>query len=169
MLLVRAVFALHANLPPLDGCPMFAPAYVGRQRRAKPIKGLSFAPSPLSFPGPPKATENVSVRKSLSIQPSPFPCHPACPGLPWDRSEAEWRDLRFRGPFLEVFFEGHPMSETRNNTSRLTKKLALPISPKPSWVLSGFVSGHGFSRAVKAANEEGFSPCGSSVLVRKVN
>jgi hypothetical protein len=68
-----------------------------------------------------------------------------------------------------MFFEGNPMSETRNNTSRLAKKLALPISPKPSWVLSGFVSGHGFSRADKAPNGEGFSPCGSSVLVRKVN
>src|ERR1700723_2444133 len=22
-------------------------------------------------------------------------CHPACPGLPWDRSEAKWRDLLF--------------------------------------------------------------------------
>ena len=22
-------------------------------------------------------------------------CHPACPGLPWDRSEAQWRDLLF--------------------------------------------------------------------------
>jgi hypothetical protein len=37
------------------------------------------------------------------------------------------------------------------------------------WFISSFVSGHGFSRAVKAANDEGFSPCGSSVLVRKVN
>jgi hypothetical protein len=70
---------------------MFAPAYVGRKRRAKPIKGLSFAhplpvvipgptkglsfahSSPLSFPGPPKATENVSVRQSLSIEPPPSP------------------------------------------------------------------------------------------------
>jgi hypothetical protein len=43
---------------------------------------------------------------------------------------------------------------------------------KPSWfplVFSGFVSGHDFSRAVKAATDEGFSPCGSSVRVRKVN
>jgi hypothetical protein len=22
-------------------------------------------------------------------------CHPACPGVPWDRSAAEWRDLQF--------------------------------------------------------------------------
>jgi hypothetical protein len=22
-------------------------------------------------------------------------CHPACPGLPWNRSEAKWRDLLF--------------------------------------------------------------------------
>jgi hypothetical protein len=31
-------------------------------------------------------------------EPLPFPCHP-------DRSEAERRDLRFRGPFLEMFFD----------------------------------------------------------------
>ena len=31
-------------------------------------------------------------------KPLPFPCHP-------DRSEAERRDLRFRGPFMEMFFD----------------------------------------------------------------
>jgi hypothetical protein len=31
------------------------------------------------------------------MEPLPFPCHP-------DRSEAERRDLRFRGPFVEMFF-----------------------------------------------------------------
>jgi hypothetical protein len=62
-----------------------------------------------------------------------------------------------------------------NNATKLNRKSGVaqwrdrPISPKPSSVLSGFVSGHGFSRAVKAANEEGFSPCGSSILLRKVN
>jgi hypothetical protein len=25
-------------------------------------------------------------------------CHLACPGVPWDRSAAEWRDLRFLFP-----------------------------------------------------------------------
>jgi hypothetical protein len=39
------------------------------------------------------------------MEPLPFPCHPACPGAPWDRSEAERRDLRFRGPFVEMFFD----------------------------------------------------------------
>ncbi len=32
--------------------------------------------------------ENASVRPPLSMEPLPLPCHP-------DRSEAEWRDLRF--------------------------------------------------------------------------
>jgi hypothetical protein len=39
------------------------------------------------------------------------------------------------------------------------------ISRQVSWVplaLSGFVLGHDLSRAVKAANDEGFSPCGTS-------
>jgi hypothetical protein len=48
--------------------------------------------------GPPKVIKNASVRHPLSMEPSPFPCHP-------DRSEAERRDLRFRGPFLEMFFD----------------------------------------------------------------
>jgi hypothetical protein len=33
----------------------------------------------------------------------PFFCHP-------DRSEAERRDLRFRGPFVEMFFDGEPVT-----------------------------------------------------------
>jgi len=37
-------------------------------------------------------------QQPLSIEPLPFPCHP-------DRSEAERRDLRFRGPFVEMFFD----------------------------------------------------------------
>jgi hypothetical protein len=144
----RAVFDLHSNLPPLDGCPMFAPAYMGRQRRgeAPSTVCLFLSPSPsssrlprpavgaddsplrvgrstdrLSVPstedrvldaqlrrlslgpeeswacGLPKVMKNASVRHPLSIEPSPFPCHP-------DRSEAERRDLRFRGPFVEMFF-----------------------------------------------------------------
>jgi hypothetical protein len=32
------------------------------------------------------------------MEASPSPCHP-------DRSEAERRDLQFRGPFLELFFD----------------------------------------------------------------
>ena len=39
----------------------------------------------------------ASFRQPLSMEPLPFPCHP-------DRSEAERRDLRFYGPFLEMFF-----------------------------------------------------------------
>jgi hypothetical protein len=31
-------------------------------------------------------------------------------------------------------------------------------------ILKSFVSGHDFSRAAKAANDEGFSPCGSISL-----
>ena len=34
----------------------------------------------------------ISHAKSSSFKQN---CHPACPGVPWDRSEAKWRDLRF--------------------------------------------------------------------------
>ena len=40
--------------------------------------------------------KNASVRHPRFMEPLPFPCHP-------DRSEAERRDLRFRGPFVEMF------------------------------------------------------------------
>jgi hypothetical protein len=47
---------------------------------------------------PTQGNEKHSVRHPLSMEPSPFPCHP-------DRSVAERRDLRFRGPFVEMFFD----------------------------------------------------------------
>jgi hypothetical protein len=48
--------------------------------------------------GPRKVMKSTSVRHPLSVEPVPLPCHP-------DRSEAERRDLRFRGPFVEMFFD----------------------------------------------------------------
>jgi hypothetical protein len=59
---------------------------------------LSSRPEELWACGPPKVMKNASVRYPLSMEPLPFPCHP-------DRSEAERRDLRFRGPFVEMFFD----------------------------------------------------------------
>jgi hypothetical protein len=47
---------------------------------------------------PPRVIKNASVRHPRFMEPLPFPCHP-------DRSEAERRDLRFRGPFVEMFFD----------------------------------------------------------------
>jgi hypothetical protein len=58
---------------------------------------LSLGPEESWACGPPKVMKNASVRHPLSMEPLPFPCHP-------DRSEAERRDLRFRGPFVEMFF-----------------------------------------------------------------
>ena len=49
--------------------------------------------------GPPKEMKNTSLLQPLSMEPLPLPCHP-------DRSEAKRRDLRFRGPFDEMFFDG---------------------------------------------------------------
>jgi hypothetical protein len=45
--------------------------------------------------GPPEAMRNASVQQLLSIEPLPFPLS----------SRAQPRDLRFRGPFLEIFFD----------------------------------------------------------------
>jgi hypothetical protein len=54
---------------------------------------------------PTQDNENASVRHPLSMEPLPFPCHP-------DRSEAERRDLRFRGPFLgDVFSTERSVAE----------------------------------------------------------
>src|SRR5580693_4184394 len=35
-------------------------------------------------------------------------CHPACPGLPWDRSEAQWRDRLFIIRSTESEWKRHP-------------------------------------------------------------
>jgi hypothetical protein len=43
-------------------------------------------PRDLQFRGPFLETQNLVP---------PQICHLACPGVPWDRSVAEWRDLRF--------------------------------------------------------------------------
>jgi hypothetical protein len=47
---------------------------------------------------PTKVIEKRLRSATTLYEPLPFPCHP-------DRSEAERRDLRFRGPFLEMFFD----------------------------------------------------------------
>jgi hypothetical protein len=50
-------------------------------------------PRGLQFRGPLLETRNTLLKQN---------CHLACPGVPWDRSVAKWRDLRFslpiRGP-----------------------------------------------------------------------
>src|SRR5712672_3564171 len=51
-------------------------------KKSQPPSEAEGSAVPRTFPG------NVS----LIFQQN---CHLACPGVPWDRSEAEWRDLRF--------------------------------------------------------------------------
>ena len=46
----------------------------------------------------------ASAGPKLPILEMKMKCHPACPGLPWDRSVAKWRDLQFNGPALEMFY-----------------------------------------------------------------
>jgi hypothetical protein len=61
----------------------------------------------------------------------PFPCHP-------DRSEAERRDLRFRGPFLEMFFDRVVMGlrPTQGDEKRLQPEAALHGSATLPFVIS---------------------------------
>jgi hypothetical protein len=47
---------------------------------------------------PTEGDEKPLVPATTSMESLLFPCHP-------DRSEAERRDLRFRGPFVEMFFD----------------------------------------------------------------
>jgi hypothetical protein len=63
-----------------------------------PQNALSSRPEESWACGPPKVMKNTLVRHPLSLEPLPLPCHP-------DRSEAERRDLRFRRPFVEMFFD----------------------------------------------------------------
>jgi hypothetical protein len=58
---------------------------------------------------PPKVTKKASAQQLFSLQvPSLPPCHP-------HRSKAQWRDLRFSGPFLEMFlYAALPMSHTQH-------------------------------------------------------
>jgi hypothetical protein len=46
----------------------------------------------------------------------PFLCHPACPGMPWDRSVAERRDLQFSFPFtpMKGRLEGYGLQPVQN-------------------------------------------------------
>jgi hypothetical protein len=59
----------------------------GRDDNFVCAKNLSSRPEQSWVCGPPKVTKNISVRHPLSMEPLPFPCHPACPGVPWDRSD----------------------------------------------------------------------------------
>jgi hypothetical protein len=77
--------------------PRTLPGNVFRQRNHGPC-------------GPPKIMKNTSVRQPLFMERLPFPLS----------SQAKPRDLQFRGPFLEMFFDraerngeicGFPMRE----------------------------------------------------------
>jgi hypothetical protein len=55
---------------------------------------------------------------------APMKCHPARPGLPWDRSVAKWRDLLFR------FTCHHPPAFSSTNPSLLEAPPS-PLSSRP--------------------------------------
>jgi hypothetical protein len=58
-------------------------------------RGNVFRPEESWACGPPKVMKNASAQQPLSMEPSPFPLS----------SRPERRDLRFRGPFVEMFFD----------------------------------------------------------------
>jgi hypothetical protein len=76
--------------------------------------------------------KNASVRQSLSIEPLPSPCHPDRSGGTCGSADPSWKcfsDRAKKSAVAQGTTEGNSMNKTRNNTSRLTKKFALPISP----------------------------------------
>src|ERR1700677_3947766 len=84
--------------PPL--CHLDRSAAQWRDLRSPPAATLPEAPpSPLSS----RPERSVVERSALpSSSYSPRKCNPPLCHL--DRSAAQWRDLRFIGPFLEMFF-----------------------------------------------------------------
>jgi hypothetical protein len=66
---------------------MFAPAYVGRIRWAKPFDSLSL------------------LSNYFSLEASPFPLS----------SRPKWRDLRYSGPILEMFSIDRQLQKLRSN------------------------------------------------------
>jgi hypothetical protein len=206
MTLERALFDLPPNLPPQDGCPLFAPACAGRQRRAEApsTASLFLSSSLLSSPtgvvmslwpaqGDEKRLGPATALYGTVALPFVIPSEAGGSAVPqtslgnvqhYPQTKLSSRpertrischaapDRAARAPFSKgKAHELHQRHQVRQEfRGNAVERSA--VFRKPSWVplvLSGFVSGHDFSRAVKAANDEGFSPCGSSVRVRKVN
>ena len=84
-----------------------AKAYVGQKRWAQPHDRFEALPAPLISTavfmacGPPKVLENAFCPEPLSMGTSPSPLS----------SRAKPRDLQFRGPFLEMFFDRSQRTE----------------------------------------------------------
>jgi hypothetical protein len=105
-------------------------------------------------PIPPHALKDdlsIPIANVKVIERPPL-CHPACPGLPWDRSVAKPRDLLCaytpsKGPTSELANPPHPI-RTNRAEAKLKARMRSPSKTE----------GHGFSRAENAAADEGFSP-----------
>jgi hypothetical protein len=82
---------------------------------------------------PRKALKNAAVRQPLSTKRNPLLCHPERSRGICSSADLSWK-----------CFVGGTLSLRSETTRRM---------------LSGLVSGHDLSRAVQAANDEGFSPC----------
>jgi hypothetical protein len=84
--------------------------------------------SPLSFRvsrrGPRNCRSLLEMRKTILKQ----ICHLACPGVPWDRCAAEWRDLRFS--FTSSRFESSHESVLTAVNQRKQPDFVLVHSPQ---------------------------------------
>src|ERR1700743_2446078 len=63
--------------------------------------------------------KRIGPATTLSL-PLPSPCHP-------DRSEAKRRDLRFYGPFLDMFFDGAERLTDLSRDRRLWRGVEEPV------------------------------------------
>jgi hypothetical protein len=70
------------------------------------------------------------------------------------------------GPAVPRTIRGSAEHDPQPELSSRPERSAVerPAVRNPSWVPPDFVSGHDLSRAVKASNNEGLSPCGNPVL-----
>jgi hypothetical protein len=90
---------------------------------------------------PPKQIKNASVQQRLSMEPLPFPLS----------SRAKPRDLQFRGPVLEMFFDrAYPDFLPRKTRNMDRQRQLIRQEIRGSVVERSAVSFLGFSRPLKA-------------------
>jgi hypothetical protein len=121
----------------LNGCPMFAPAYVGRKRRAKPIKGLSFfysvSKAKPSMTGTALFKRNAFISRSSPIESVEGLTHQRTPGVHCSHPELHTLNQSFHGEktptHLETLRNVHHCSErvphVRTSVARISCYAAL--------------------------------------------
>ena len=108
--------------------------------RAFAATNLSSRPEESWACGPPKVKKNASVQQPLSIEPLPSPLS----------SRAKPRDLRFRGPLLEMFFDRVAMGlwPTGGDEKRLGPATTLYRTVALSFVIPSAAEGSAVPRTI---------------------